>query len=456
MEQARIVDKKRASGEVLHELAGIPLAIKDNICVKTLPTTAGSKMLYGHGSTYDAEVVRSLKECDSILLGKTNMDEFGMGSTSESSASAPTRNPWNIAHVPGGSSGGSAAAVSAQLCVAALGTDTGGSIRQPSAFCGVVGLKPTYGTVSRHGLVAYCSSFDTIGAIASTVQDTAILHEAIRASNKMWRGEYDSSLRQATSRAPILLNASHLESYPLKGRRFAVIAEAIGEGLALGIRECFMKSVKQIENLGGSVDLVSCKTFDLGLPAYYVIALSEASSNLARLDGVRYGGLEELCGDSVGDIRNSRAQALGAEVRRRVLMGTYMLSSGYSDEYYSRAKQAQRAVCNELKNYLRQYDALLTPATADVAYRMGEKILDPLQMYTGDIMTVNVNLAGLPAIVVRSRAGVDHEGVEHLPLGMQFIGPHFGESQLLEIAHAFEVSTISTKFPERDILSSYL
>jgi aspartyl-tRNA(Asn)/glutamyl-tRNA(Gln) amidotransferase subunit A len=266
------------------------------------------------------------------------MDEFGMGSTSETSASAPTLNPWSSTHVPGGSSGGSAAAVSAQLCVAALGTDTGGSIRQPAAFCGVIGLKPTYGAVSRHGLISYCSSFDTIGTIASTVEDAAYIYDAIRSPFELTQNNYDASLRKSKQHKRELPLLSSLNSLPLIGRRFAVISEAIEQGVSPGIKDSFIQSVIEIENLGGSIDLISCKSFCLGLPAYYVIALSEASSNLARLDGVRYGGLNML--DNLArNLKDVRGSSFGEEVRRRILMGTYMLSSGYSDDYYNRAKK---------------------------------------------------------------------------------------------------------------------
>lgn len=421
--------------------------MKDNICYNGAPTTtAGSQLLGQHASSYDADVISALKECDCVFLGKTNMDEFGMGSTTETAAAGPTSNPWNLSHVPGGSSGGSAAAVASQLCTAALGSDTGGSIRQPAAFCGVVGLKPTYGAVSRHGLLAYSSSFDTVGPIAQTVADVSCIFDAIRA-DRNGRVQRDASLRGSGGFKPTFQQASDLVLKPLKGKRFAVIVEAIEEGISAEVRNSFFESIKQIEELGGTVDVVSCATFRLGLPAYYIIASSEASSNLARYDGIQMGSTSDDAGDSC----NSRRRfMLGEEVRRRILMGTYVLSSGYSDEYYTRAKCAQNGVHNELMGYLQDYDALLTPATPDVAYKMGDKISNPLQMYVGDLLTVNVNLAGLPAVVVRS--GLSHVEGGVLPVGLQFIGKHFGEAQLLEMAHAFE-ATKNISLPEVDVFS---
>ena len=369
-----------------------------------------------------------------------------MGSTTETAAAGPTSNPWNLSRVPGGSSGGSAAAVASQLCTAALGSDTGGSIRQPAAFCGVVGLKPTYGAVSRHGLLAYSSSFDTVGPIAQTVADVSCIFDAIRA-DRNGRVQRDASLRGSGSFKPTFQQASDLVLKPLKGKRFAVIVEAIEEGISAEVRNSFFESIKQIEELGGTVDVVSCATFRLGLPAYYIIASSEASSNLARYDGIQMGSTSDDAGDSC----NSRRRfMLGEEVRRRILMGTYVLSSGYSDEYYTRAKCAQNGVHNELLGYLQDYDALLTPATPDVAYKMGDKISNPLQMYVGDLLTVNVNLAGLPAVVVRS--GLSHVEGGVLPVGLQFIGKHFGEAQLLEMAHVFE-ATKNISLPEVDVFS---
>ena len=451
--QAKQIDSRIATGQDLHILAGIPLAIKDNICHQDLSTTACSNLLRAHQSSYDAEVVTVLKGCGSVLIGKTNMDEFGMGSTTETSANKATHNPWDLSRVPGGSSGGSAAAVAGQMCAGALGSDTGGSIRQPAAFCGVVGLKPTYGAISRHGLIAYCSTFDTIGPIGPTVQDVSYIFGALQKDGNIKKMR-DTSLRHSSIIETSLPPQASLSCRPYEGRRFAVIAEAIDEGVADEVKFSFFDSVRHIESLGGVVDLVSCKTFQMGLPAYYVMAVSEASSNLARFDGVRVGNREasyESVTDSlVGHFRHSY---LGPEVLRRILMGTYTLSSGYSDEYYARAKYAQRLVRDELISYLSQYDALLTPATPDVAYTRGSKIMDPLQMYTGDLMTVNVNLSGLPAIVVRSGVLTVAEGT-HLPIGLQFIGKHFGEGELLQIAHIFEISLDSvTKFPDEEIFS---
>lgn len=436
-------------------MTGIPLAVKDNICHHGCGTSACSNALRDHRPTYDADVVTKLRGRGAILLGRTNMDEFGMGSTTETSANSPTLNPWNTGHVPGGSSGGSAAAVSAQLCVGALGTDTGGSIRQPSAFCGVVGLKPTYGAVSRHGLISYCSSFDTIGPIASSVEDVACIFESIRCTDE--ERASDSTSAPWLKVGSILPSFDDLCSRPLQNKRFGVIAEALGPGTSSTVKESFVESVRQIESLGGTVDLISCETFHTGLPAYYVLALSQASSNLARYDGIRFGGKENM-NSFESELDGFRGSALGEEVRRRILMGTYMLSAGYSDEYYARAKFVQQSVCAEMRNYLSTYDALLTPATPTTAYNIGNTLADPLQMYVGDMTTVNVNLAGLPALVVRSLSRPDHSEDTYLPTGLQLIGSHFGEKELLEVGHVIEVCSCRNgrEFPDSQFLQHIL
>ena len=432
--QAKAVDAALRAGEPLGLLAGIPLGVKDNIATATGETSAGSRILTGLKSPYDARVIEALRKAGSVVVGKTNMDEFGMGSTTESSARGATANPWDAARVPGGSSGGSAAAVAAGHCVVALGSDTGGSIRQPASFCGVVGLKPTYGLVSRHGLVAYASSFDCIGPLASSVEDAAVAlsamcdgdasdfsdatFQSLSATEKRDAGDYHSHLKRLED----------LASKPLAGKKFALVKETLGEGVDAGVVGKIIAAAKELEKLGAVVDVVSCPTFGLGLPAYYVLALSEASSNLARYDAIRYGAEN-----------TTRSEGLGAEVKRRILMGTYALSAGHSDAYYKRAQETRRLVEMDLNSKLSEYDALLTPAAPTPAYELGGKVNDPLAMFSGDVMTVNVNLAGLPAVVVR--AGSVTENGATLPVGLQMVGRPFGEAELLDVAHTFEIAT---------------
>ena len=432
--QAKAVDAALRAGEPLGLLAGIPLGVKDNIATATGETSAGSRILTGLKSPYDARVIEALRKAGSVVVGKTNMDEFGMGSTTESSARGATANPWDAARVPGGSSGGSAAAVAAGHCVVALGSDTGGSIRQPASFCGVVGLKPTYGLVSRHGLVAYASSFDCIGPLASSVEDAAVAlsamcdgdasdfsdatFQSLSATEKRDAGDYHSHLKRLED----------LASKPLAGKKFALVKETLGEGVDAGVVGKIVAAAEELEKLGAVVDVVSCPTFGLGLPAYYVLALSEASSNLARYDAIRYGAEN-----------TTRSEGLGAEVKRRILMGTYALSAGHSDAYYKRAQETRRLVEMDLNSKLSEYDALLTPAAPTPAYELGGKVNDPLAMFSGDVMTVNVNLAGLPAVVVR--AGSVTENGATLPVGLQMVGRPFGEAELLDVAHTFEIAT---------------
>ena len=432
--QAKAVDAALRAGEPLGLLAGIPLGVKDNIATAAGETSAGSKILSGLNSPYDAHVIEALRKAGSVVVGKTNMDEFGMGSTTESSAKGATINPWDTTRVPGGSSGGSAAAVAAQQCVVALGSDTGGSIRQPASFCGVVGLKPTYGLVSRHGLVAYASSFDCIGPLASSVEDAAVVLSAMRASDASDFSDATFQSLSATEKRAAGDYHSHLKrledlaSKPLAGKKFALVKETLGEGVDAGVVGKIIAAAKELEKLGAVVDVVSCPTFGLGLPAYYVLALSEASSNLARYDAIRYGAEN-----------TTRSEGLGAEVKRRILMGTYALSAGHSDAYYKRAQETRRLVEMDLNSKLSEYDALLTPAAPTPAYELGGKVNDPLAMFSGDVMTVNVNLAGLPAVVVR--AGSVTENGATLPVGLQMVGRPFGEAELLDVAHTFEIAT---------------
>jgi len=465
MDRERMNDEKEKKRSLLH---GIPIAVKDNICTKNAYTTAGSKILREYQPDFDADVVKHLNREGVVVLGKTNMDEFGMGSTTESSAYAPTSNPWDESRVPGGSSGGSAAAVAAQLCAASLGSDTGGSIRQPAAFCGTVGLKPSYGRVSRHGLLAYASSFDCIGPITSSVEDAAILMDVLCGNtgddnNSNLDAKYfdssnnnnNNSSSSGSSFTDAIVSKENLVDVaaPLKGKTFAVIKETF-TGLDEKVSASVMESIELVESLGAKVHEVSCPTFLFGLPAYYILALSEASSNLARYDGIRFGAQDYLNMDLVDSIKSSRFEGFGAEVKRRILMGTYTLSEGYSDAYYKRAQEVRRLIYAEMTQHLQTYDGFLTPATSSLAYKKNEN-QEPLAMFTGDLMTVNVNLSGLPALVIRSKDSAD-ENNTLLPSGIQIIGKKYGEAELLGVGHIIEMFSAERKlykdaFPEASL-----
>ncbi|KAI7732878.1 hypothetical protein M8C21_015356, partial [Ambrosia artemisiifolia] len=378
---------------------------------------------------FDATAVKKLKESGAIIVGKTNLDEFGMGSTTEGSAYQVTANPWNLECVPGGSSGGSAAAVSARQCVVSLGSDTGGSVRQPASFCGVVGLKPTYGRVSRYGLVAYASSLDVIGCFGSSVADAGLLLQAICGHDKL---DATSSKREVNDFTSQFISKDYFESQPLKGLRVGVISETLGDGVDQEVISSIRGAISHLEELGCTVSLPS---FSLGLPAYYVLASSESSSNLSRYDGVRYGN--QIASDELSSLYGgSRANGFGPEVKRRILMGTYALSAGYYDAYYKRAQQVRTVVKKSFKAALDSHDILISPAAPSAAYKIGEKKNDPLAMYAGDIMTVNVNLAGLPALVLP--CGFVKDGTTSLPVGFQMIGAAFDEEKLLRVGHIFE------------------
>lgn len=429
--QAAAIDAKIAAGEPVGPLAGMPIAIKDNIATRGAPTTAGSRILAGYTPPYDATAVARLRAAGAVIVGKTNMDEFGMGSSTEASAYGAAVNPWGDGdRVPGGSSGGSAAAVAAGQCAAALGSDTGGSIRQPAHFCGVVGVKPTYGRVSRSGLVAYASSLDCIGPMARTVADAAALLTAIAGADP---ADATCARRPTEDFAAALPPAAALPSAPLAGRRLGLIRETTGAGVAPGVEAAVRAAAAHLESLGATVEEVSLPAFDAGLPAYYVLALSEASSNLSRYDGVRY-GVRADAPDLRAMYGATRGAGLGPEVRRRILMGTYALSAGYYDAYYKRAQQVRTLVARGMAAALERCDALVCPAAPTTAYRLGEKSADPLAMYKGDLMTVNVNLAGLPAVVLP--CGTDGD----LPVGLQLIGRAFGEADLLGMAHVYEAT----------------
>ncbi|WIA11840.1 hypothetical protein OEZ85_011927 [Tetradesmus obliquus] len=434
--QAAAVDAAIARGEAAGPLAGVPIAIKDSICTAGLRTTAGSRVLDSYLPPFDATAVARLKAAGAVLIGKTNLDEFCMGSSTENSAYQVTRNPWDTARVPGGSSGGSAAAVAARQCAAALGSDTGGSIRQPAHFCGVVGLKPSYGRISRFGLIAYGSSLDCIGPLTHSVEDAARLLNVMAGPDS---SDATCSKEAVPDFTAQLQPVDAVADKCLAGLRVGLISQTIGEGVAPGVMAAVNGALQHLQQLGAEVEEVSLPTFDLGLPAYYVLALSEASSNLSRYDGVRYG--QRASDDAAArDLRhmyaNTRGAGLGPEVKRRILMGSYALSAGYYDAYYKRAQQVRTLVQQELQAALQQYDVLLCPTAPTPAYKIGEKNCDPLAMYKGDLMTININLAGLPAVTVP--CGFTEEAGVQLPVGVQFVGRMFEEASLLRVAHVYE------------------
>ena len=431
IKQAKEIDEKRATGEIENNLAGIPIGIKDNICTKGIKTTCSSHMLENFVSPYDATVVEKLKSENLIDLGKLNMDEFAMGGSTEYSYFHKTYNPWNLNKVPGGSSGGSAAAVAANMVPWALGSDTGGSIRQPSSFCGVVGLKPTYGLISRYGLVAFASSLDQIGPITKDVEDSAILLNLIAEHDEKDTTSADIAKKDYTK---------NLKN-DIKGKKIGVPKEFFGEGINAEVKEKLQEAIETYKELGAEVEEFSLDIAKYSLATYYIIACAEASSNLGRFDGIRYGyrtpefsNLKEL-------YKKSRSEGFGSEVKRRIILGTYVLSSGYYDAYYKKAQQVRTLVMNEFQKAFEKYDVILTPTSPTVAFDIGSKSNNPLEMYLADICTVSVNIAGLPGISIP--CGVDKEG---MPVGMQLIGNKFEEEKLLNIAYVFEQKT---KFREK-------
>lgn len=420
---AEAVDAKRASGETLPSLAGVPIAIKDNICTDGIKTTCASKMLENFIPPYDATVIKKIKEEQMIMLGKVNMDEFAMGSSTENSAFMKTRNPWNLDYVPGGSSGGSAAAVAALMAPVALGSDTGGSIRQPASYCGVVGLKPTYGRVSRFGLVAFASSLDQIGPLTGNVRDAALALNIIGGHDR-----YDS-----TSAPVDMVDFTENLEQDLKGRKIGLPKEFLGEGINSEVKEAILNAAKEYEKLGAIVEEVSFDLSNLSLPAYYLISSAEASSNLARFDGIKYGYRTDDFDNLLDLYKKSRDEGFGTEVKRRIMLGTYALSSGYYDAYYKKAQQVRTLIKDEFDKLFEDYDALLTPTGPTTAFRIGEKTDNPVEMYLTDICTVPINIAGVPAISIN--CGFDSKG---LPIGMQLIGKAFDEQSILNIAYQFE------------------
>ncbi len=429
LEQARQVDGKIAAGEEIGLLAGIPIGIKDNMCTKGIPTTCASRILENFVPPYESTVTQKLKDAGAVMVGKTNLDEFAMGSSTENSAYQVTANPWDLDRVPGGSSGGSAAAVAAQECAVALGSDTGGSIRQPASFCGVVGLKPTYGLVSRYGLVAYASSLDQIGPLARTVEDAAILLSAIAG--------YDPN--DATSLKVEIPDYAKILQPDLRPRgrlRVGIIKETFGEGLDPAVEQAVTKAIDQLQSLGAEIHVISCPRFRYGLPTYYIIAPSEASANLARYDGVKYGKRVPDADNLLSMYTKTRAAGFGAEVKRRIMLGTYALSAGYYDAYYLKAQKVRTLIKQDFEAAFEKVDVLVCPTAPTTAFKAGEKTEDPLSMYLSDLMTIPVNLTGLPGLSVP--CGFDDNG---LPIGMQLIGKVLREDQLFQVAYAYEQST---------------
>ena len=423
MKRAAEVQKLIDGGTLTGPLAGVPVAIKDNMCTKGMLTTCSSKILYNFIPTYTAEAVLNLEKAGAVILGKTNMDEFAMGSTTETSAFGETKNPWNTEHVPGGSSGGSCAAVAAEECFYALGSDTGGSIRQPSAFCGVTGIKPTYGTVSRYGLIAYGSSLDQIGPVAKDVTDCAAILEAITSYDEK---DSTSIKREETDFTSALVD-------DVKGMKIGIPRDYFGEGLDAEVKDAILAAAKKLEEKGAIVEEFDLSLVEYAIPAYYVIADAEASSNLARFDGVKYGYRTKEYEGLHNMYKKSRSEGFGAEVKRRIMLGSFVLSSGYYDAYYLKALRTKALIKQAFDKAFAKYDAILGPAAPTTAPKLGESLSDPLKMYLGDIYTVSVNLAGLPGISLP--CGIDSKG---LPIGMQLIGDCFKEKNIIRAAYAFE------------------
>lgn len=436
LQRAEEIDRRRQAGDKLGRLAGLPIAIKDNLCVKGWRTTCASRMLATFSPPYDAHVIERLREEDAILLGRTNLDEFAMGSSCENSAFQKTHNPWRLTAVPGGSSGGSAAAVSAGMVPLSLGSDTGGSIRQPASFCGIVGLKPTYGRISRYGLIAFASSLDQIGPFSRNVPDTALLLEVLSGYDK----------RDSTSvNVPVPEWTRQLDR-PLESLRIGIVPEHFGEGVDPDVAQTVMRAVELYRMLGATVSEISLPHARYGVAAYYIIAPSEASSNLARYDGVHYGHRAGEFSNLVDLYEASRAEGFGDEVKRRIMIGTYALSSGYYDAYYLKALKVRRLIANDFQQAFQNVDVILTPTSPTPAYELGAQVADPLKMYLDDMYTVPANLAGLPGISMP--CGFSSGG---LPIGLQLLAPAFEEDRLLRAAYLYEQATDwHRRHPEMD------
>ena len=424
LKKAEYIDNQRASGEDLPPLAGIPIAVKDNLCTKGVRTTCASKILENFIPPYESTVTERLLNSGAVMIGKTNMDEFAMGSSTETSAFGPTLNPWNINKVPGGSSGGSAASVAAGLCFGSLGSDTGGSIRQPASFCGVVGMKPTYGRVSRWGLIAFASSLDQVGPFANNVSDVAEILQVISGKDS-----YDST----TVDLPVPNYLKSL-SKSIKGLKIGLIDNCFEhEGLASDVKQSVLGAASLLEKLGAEITNITCPRFNDGIATYYVIAPSEASANLARYDGVKYGFRSEDEKSLIEMTSKSRALGFGSEVKRRILIGTYALSAGYVEAYYKKAQQVRTLISKDFSDAFKKVDILLAPTSPTTAFGSGENVDNPMAMYLSDLLTIPANLAGLPAISVP--CGFDKTG---LPIGLQLIGNVFDEAKLLQVASQYE------------------
>ncbi len=423
LEKAGEVQKKIQAGELTGPLAGVPVAIKDNMCTEGILTTCSSKILGNFVPTYSSEAVKKLEEAGVVLIGKTNMDEFAMGSTTETSAYGVTRNPYNTDHVPGGSSGGSCAAVAAEECSFALGSDTGGSIRQPSSFCGVTGIKPTYGTVSRYGLIAYGSSLDQIGPVAKDVTDCATILEAI--------SSYDKKDSTSVQRKDLDFTSALVKD--VKGMKIGIPKDYFGEGLDPQVKEAVLKAAKVLEEQGAIVEEFDLSLVEYAIPAYYVIASAEASSNLSRFDGVKYGYRTKEYEGLHNMYKKTRSEGFGPEVKRRIMLGSFVLSSGYYDAYYLKALRTKALIKKAFDEAFSKYDVILSPAAPTTAPKIGESLKDPIKMYLGDIYTISVNLAGLPGMTVP--CGKDDKG---LPIGVQLIGDCFQEKKIIKAAYTYE------------------
>lgn len=421
--QAKAVQEKIEAGELTGPLAGVPVAVKDNICTEGLLTTCSSKILHNFVPTYTAEAVRNLRKAGAVILGKTNMDEFAMGSTTETSAYGPTKNPRNTGHVPGGSSGGSAAAVAAGECIYAIGSDTGGSIRQPASYCGVVGMKPTYGTVSRYGLIAYGSSLDQIGPFTKDVADCAAVLTAL--------ASHDPKDSTSVSREDTDFTAALTED--VEGMRIGIPNDYLGEGLDDEVRAAVLRAAEVLEQKGAVVERFDLSLVEYAIPAYYTIAAAEASSNLERFDGIKYGYRTEEYAGLHNMYKKSRSEGFGEEVKRRIMLGSFVLSSGYYDAYYLKALKVKALIKKAFDEAFAKYDLILGPVAPTTAPKLGESLADPIKMYLGDIYTIAVNLAGLPGISVP--CGQDGKG---LPIGLQLIGDCFQEKKLFRAAYAYE------------------
>ena len=423
LKAAKEVQEKIEKGELTGPLAGVPVAIKDNMCTEGMLTTCSSKILGNFIPTFSAEAVLNLKKAGAVIIGKTNMDEFAMGSTTETSAYGVTRNPWNTEHVPGGSSGGSAAAVAAQECFFALGSDTGGSIRQPASFCGVVGLKPTYGTVSRYGLVAYGSSLDQIGPLTKDVTDCATVMEII--------ASHDTKDSTSVKREDTDFTSALVED--VKGMKIGIPRDYFGEGLDPEVKTAVLAAAKALEERGAIVEEFDLSLVEYAIPTYYTIAAAEASSNLERFDGIKYGYRTEEYEGLHNMYKKTRSEGFGPEVKRRIMLGSFVLSSGYYDAYYLKALKVKAMIKKAFDEAFAKYDMILGPVATTTAPKLGESLSDPLKMYLGDIYTISVNLAGLPGISIP--CGKDSKG---LPIGLQLIADSFNEKKLIQTAYTYE------------------